>query len=58
MTSLTPEQAERCGAEPAPHPVLAALDRAGAGWAGAFAEQGFEDMAAVVTLALSGDRDG
>lgn len=32
-------------------PVLAALDRIGMGWLGAFQQQGFEDVAGVVKLA-------
>jgi hypothetical protein len=34
----------------APHPVAEELDRIGAGWLMAFADQGFEDIAAVVSL--------
>lgn len=35
--------------------VLAALDRIGMRWLGAFADQGFEGMAAVVQLAQGGE---
>jgi len=42
------------GGMPVPEALASALSAIGAGWAGAFAEQGFEDLAAVVALAREG----
>jgi hypothetical protein len=52
---VTPEARQRVPVPSASETLGAALGALGMGWLGAFAEQGFEDAAAVVRLAQDGE---